>query len=203
MPTDVTQLLNAAESGDPGAAEELLPLVYDELRKLAAAKMAREQRDQTLQATALVHEAWLRIQGNADREWPGRQYFFAAAAEAMRRILIDQARRKAAQKRGENAEHEELIESRIELKVPADEFIAVNDAVDELSSEDKLAAQVVKLRYFVGMNNLEVAEALDISPRSVDREPRTFKWYLYTDETNKREAEQALRDKGLLPTPPS
>jgi RNA polymerase sigma factor (TIGR02999 family) len=168
MPADVTQLLNQIESGDPKAAEELLPLVYEELRRLASARMSKEDPGQTLQPTALVHEAWIRLSGS-NQKWNGRSHFFSAAAEAMRRILIDQARRKAAQKRGENAEHEELIESRIELKVPADEFIAVNDAVDELAVEDELAAQVVKLRYFVGMNNLEVAEALGISPRSVDR----------------------------------
>lgn len=122
MPPDVTQLLNAANSGDPKAAEELLPMVYEELRKLAAAKMAREHRDQTLQATALVHEAWLRIQGNEDREWPGRTYFFAAAAEAMRRILIEKARRKQASARAGLKDREELSESRIVVNAPSTNY---------------------------------------------------------------------------------
>jgi len=169
MSGDVTQLLSAIDSGDCKAAERLLPLVYEELRRLASHKMANEKPGQTLQATALVHEAWIRVAGSNRQQWRGRDHFFSAAAESMRRILIDQARRKSALKRGENVKHEQLQESRIELKVPADEFIAVNDAVDELAEEDELAAEVVKLRYFVGMNNLEVAEALGISPRSVDR----------------------------------
>lgn len=168
MPEDVTRLLDQIESGNPKAAEELLPLVYSELRKLAAARMSNEQAGQTLQATALVHEAWIRLSGSK-QQWSGRSHFFSAAAEAMRRILIDKARRKATQKRGDGIEHEELNESQIELKVPAEEFIAVNDAVDELSREDELSAEIVKLRYFVGMSSREIAEALGISPRSVDR----------------------------------
>ena len=168
MPADVTQLLNAIETGDPRAADQLLPLVYEELRKLAAARMAHEQPGQTLQPTALVHEVWIRLAGS-DQQWSGRSHFFGAAAEAMRRILIDQARRKAAQKRGAGVDVEELQESRIELKVPADEILAVNDALDLLAAEDAVAAQVVKLRYFVGMTNLEIADALQMAPRSVDR----------------------------------
>lgn len=168
MPGDVTQLLNQIETGDSKAAEELLPLVYEELRRLAAARMAREKPGQTLQATALVHEAWIRLAGS-DQKWNGHSHFFGAAAEAMRRILIDQARRKATQKRGDGLEHEEFHESQVELKVPAAEFIAVNDAVDKLAAEDALAAEVVKLRYFVGMTHFEIAEALGMSHRSVDR----------------------------------
>ena len=160
--------LDSFDPGDPNAVNALLPLVYDELRKLAAARLSKEQPGQTLQPTALVHEVWIKLAGS-HQQWSGRGHFFGAAAEAMRRILIDQARRKGALKRGEGVEHEELHESRIELQVPADEFLAVNDAVDALAEEDKLAADIVKLRYFVGMSNREVADALEISPRSVDR----------------------------------
>jgi RNA polymerase sigma factor (TIGR02999 family) len=166
--SDVTQLLSAIEAGQPNAADQLLPLVYEELRKVAAAKMAQEKPAQTLQATALVHEAWLKLAGS-DQQWRGRSHFYGAAAEAMRRILIDKARRKAAQRHGGGLEAAELHESRIELKVPAEEFIAVHDAVEALTVEDTMAAQVAKLRYFVGMTNQEIADALQISPRSVDR----------------------------------
>jgi RNA polymerase sigma factor (TIGR02999 family) len=166
--TDVTQLLEAIDSGDPKAADQLLPLVYEELRKLAAVRMAQEKAGQTLQPTALVHEAWMKLAGS-NQDWSGRGHFFGAAAEAMRRILIDKARRKSAQKRGSGVEHDELHESQIELKVPADEFLAVNDAVDALAEADEFAAQIVKLRYFVGMTNREIASALEMAPRSVDR----------------------------------
>lgn len=167
--SEVTQLLERVEHGDPSAANQLLPLVYEELRNLAAAKMAREKPSQTLQATALVHEAWLKLAGSDHQQWRGRAHFYGAAAEAMRRILIDKARRKAAQRHGAGVQPDELHESQIELKAPAEEFIAVHDAVEKLAQEDALAAQVVKLRYFVGMTNDEIAEALEVSPRSVDR----------------------------------
>lgn len=155
-----------SEGGDRSAA--LLSLVYGELRQLAARRLAQEAPGQTLQATALVHEAWLRLAGSK-QVWSGRTHFFAAAAEAMRRILIDQARRKATAKHGAGWQATDLQESQIQLKAPADEILAVNDAVDHLAAEDPLAADVVKLRYFVGMSNSEVADALGIAPRSVDR----------------------------------
>src|SRR5436190_95968 len=167
--SDVTRILSQIESGDPSAAGKLLPLVYDELRKLAAARMAQEAPGQTLQATALVHEAWLRLAGSNRQQWRGRAHFFAAAAEAMRRILIDQARRKASQKRGGNQPPEELHESRIELQAPSEEILAVNDALDALAAEDRVAAEVIKLRYFVGMTIPEIAETLGMSPRTADR----------------------------------
>jgi len=138
--SDVTQLLDAIDAGNSKVADQLLPLVYGELRKLAAAKMAQERPGHTLQATALVHEAWIKLVGSDQQQWRGRSHFFGAAAEAMRRILIDQARRKAAQKHGAGLAATELRESRIELKVPAEEFIAINDAVDALAVEDDLAA---------------------------------------------------------------
>ena len=167
--SDVTQLLSAIDSGDSNAAEQLLPLVYEELRKLAAAKMAQEKPGQTLQATALVHEAWLRLAGSNQQQWRGRSHFFGAAAEAMRRILIDKARHKASLKRGQEQSPEELHESQIEMTAPADEILAVHDALDALAAEDATAAEVVKLRYFVGMTIPEIAGALEISPRSADR----------------------------------
>ena len=167
--SDVTQILSAIDEGDPKAADQLLPLVYEELRKLAAARMASEKPGQTLQATALVHEAWLRLAGSNRQEWRGRSHFFGAAAEAMRRILIDKARQKSALKRDHGQSPDEMFESPIELTAPADEIVAVRDALDALSVEDAVAAQVVKLRYFVGLTIPEIAEALDISPRSADR----------------------------------
>jgi RNA polymerase sigma factor (TIGR02999 family) len=166
---DITHVLQAMEEGNPRAAEELLPLVYDELRKLAAAKMAREAPGQTLQATALVHEAWLKLAGSNRQQWRGRAHFFAAAAEAMRRILIDKARRKASRKRGGAPLREEIDESKIELRAPSAEILAVHDALDGLAAEDPVAAEVVKLRYFVGMTIAEVAETLDLSARTADR----------------------------------
>src|SRR5580658_8506025 len=167
--SDVTHILEALAHGDAIAAEELLPLVYQELRKLAAQKLANEAPGQTLQATALVHEAWLRLAGSNRQQWRGRSHFFGAAAEAMRRILIDKARRKASLKRGQDQPLEELHESRIELPAPQDEILAVHEALDALAAEDATSAEVVKLRYFVGMTIPEIAEALEISPRSADR----------------------------------
>jgi len=167
--SDVTQLLSAIDAGDPKAADQLLPLVYEELRRLAASKMAQEKPGQTLQATALVHEAWLRLAGSNHQQWRGRSHFFGAAAEAMRRILIDKARHKASMKGGSDKPFEELHESRIELTASTDEILAVHETLDALAAEDATAADVVKLRYFAGMTIPEIAEALEISPRSADR----------------------------------
>ena len=169
MPGDVTQLLDAIDSGDPKAAEQLLPLVYDELRRLAAAKMANERRDQTLQATALVHEAWLRLGGDSERRWPGRTYFFAAAAEAMRRILIEKARRKVTAQRAGLEHREELSESRIVVQAQSDELLAVHEALKDLEKEDAQVAELVKLRYFVGMSMPQAAEAMRLPLRSAER----------------------------------
>jgi RNA polymerase sigma factor (TIGR02999 family) len=169
QPHDVTQILNAVQSGDTKAAEELLPLLYSELRQIAAAKMAGEAAGHTLQPTALVHEAWLRLVGGDQRAWPSRAYFFAAAAEAMRRILVDHARRKHSLKRGGEFEREELDESALVLTAPPDELLAVSEALEKLSAEDSAAAELVKLRYFVGMTMEEAASALDMAPRSAER----------------------------------
>lgn len=165
--SDVTVILSQIEAGDPAAAELLLPLVYDELRKLATAKLHQEQPGQTLQATALVHEAYVRLVDVPEvQHWNSRGHFFAAAAEAMRRILVEQARRRNAAKRGGGAEHEALHESAITGGRPADELLAVDDVLDRLSEVDPVAARLVKLRFFVGLNMTEAAAALGISVRS-------------------------------------
>lgn len=164
--SDLTHILQAAQQGDSKAADQLLPIVYDELRRLAAHKIANEVPGQTLQPTALVHEAWLRLGGNPDQQWAGRAHFFGSAAEAMRRILIDRARRKAAIRHG-GRQHRVDIED-VDLASPAndDQLIAVSDALDKLALEHKAEAELVKLRYFVGMTNHEAAEVLGISPRT-------------------------------------
>ena len=169
--SDVTQILTAIEQGDPHAAEQLLPVVYDELRKLAAARLAQEKPGQTLQATALVHEAYLRLIGDqpaarATEHWNSRGHFFAAAAEAMRRILVDQARRRKAAKRGGLADRVELDEATLAAPEAGDDIIAVHDALEQLSAIDAEAANLVKLRFFAGLNMSEAAEALGKSVRS-------------------------------------
>jgi RNA polymerase sigma factor (TIGR02999 family) len=167
--SEVTSILNAIQQGDPRAAEELLPLVYEELRKLAAVRMANEKPGQTLQPTALVHEAWLKIAGDGQQHFANRRHFFKAAAGAMQQILIDIARRKQRLKHGANLIGDELHESRIAMSVPSEELLAVNDALAELAVEDPEAAEVVQMRYFVGMTVPEIAAALDLAPRTVDR----------------------------------
>jgi RNA polymerase sigma factor (TIGR02999 family) len=164
--TEVTCLLSAIERGDLKAASELLPLVYDELRKLAAAQLAREKPGQTLQATALVHEAYLRL-GGTDKahQWDSRGHFFAAAAEAMRRILVDEARRKASIKRGD-FQRRMLEEAEVGVDEHADELLALDGALSRLSDVDPLAARLVQLRYFAGLTTEQAAEALGISART-------------------------------------
>jgi RNA polymerase sigma factor (TIGR02999 family) len=168
----ITRLLDAAAAGDPHAAAELLPLVYDELRKLAAARMAREPVGHTLSPTALVHEAYLRLAASGDasaprdQQWNGRGHFFAAAAEAMRRILVEQARQRHAQKRGGQADRLPLDDSRFATPAPDDELLAVHEALEELARADPDAAALVKLRYFAGMTAAEAAAALGLSVRS-------------------------------------
>jgi RNA polymerase sigma factor (TIGR02999 family) len=167
---DVTQILNAIEAGDPHAAAELLPLVYDELRKLAAARLAAEKPGQTLQPTALVHEAYVRlVGGDQPQDWDGRGHFFAAAAEAMRRILVECARRKAALKRGGVAVREELLAAEIAAPEPDDELLALDEALTLLGQTDAVAAELVKLRYFAGLTGTEAAAALGLSARTADR----------------------------------
>jgi RNA polymerase sigma factor (TIGR02999 family) len=176
--SNVTLILERASGGDPQAAEELLPLVYDELRKLAAAKLARESPGQTLQATALVHEAWLRLGGD-QQSWQSRSHFFAAAAEAMRRILIEIARRKSAIRHGGEQQRVEL-NTDITLPETADVFLRVNDFIEELAQSDPLRAQVVKLKYFVGLENAEIARMLNTSERTVHRAWSFAKSWLFS-----------------------
>ncbi len=167
---DVTQILERVSQGDAQAAEQLLPLVYDELRRLAAAKMFHERPGQTLQATELVHEAWLRLGGEAQPAWQNRAHFFFAAAEAMRRILVDRARRRHAQRRGAGLAPLDLAAVDVAAPEPDDELLAVHDALDVLAAEDSAAAELVKLRYFAGLSMTEIAAALNLPLRSVERQ---------------------------------
>jgi RNA polymerase sigma factor (TIGR02999 family) len=169
--SDVTQLLSAIEQGDPQAARELLPLVYDELRQLAAAKMAEEKPGQTLQATALVHEAYLRlVGGKQSQDWNGRGHFFAAAAEAMRRILVESARRKARLKRGGEAQRVGLPDDLPTPAAPVEDVLAVHEALDRLAARDATAAELVKLHYFVGMTLEDAADLLGVPHRTAYRD---------------------------------
>jgi len=165
---DVTQVLNAIQSGSGVGAETLLPLVYEELRRLARSRMAKESAGHTLQPTALVHEAWMRLVTDSQRTWENRAHFFGAAAEAMRRILVDQARRKQRQKRGGGAIHEPLEDFHLSIAVPAEELLAVHEALEQLATEDPVAVELVKLRYFVGMTMEEAAEALGMGKRTAE-----------------------------------
>jgi RNA polymerase sigma factor (TIGR02999 family) len=171
--SDVTRILQSMESGDPRAAEELLPLVYEELRKLAVAKMANETPNQTLQPTALVHEAWLRLAGNENVKWNGRAHFFGAAAEAMRRILIDNARRKQAMRHGGGQQRVDVEDLEIAAPMKEDELLAINAALEEFATVDKQKAELVKLRYFVGLTIEECAQILGVSV------PTATRWWSY------------------------
>ena len=178
--SELTVILQRWEQGDPRAAQELLPLVYDELRKLAAHKMAREAPGQTLQATALVHEAWLRLGGDAQPVWDNRGHFFAAAAEAMRRILIDQARRKRCGRHGGELERVDVAEIQVPAPEPAtEELLAVHEALDELAALDARKAELVKLRFFVGLTFAEAAAVLGISEVTAKRDWAFARAWLY------------------------
>jgi RNA polymerase sigma factor (TIGR02999 family) len=168
MSGDVTQLLNAVSQGNAAAADDLMRAVYDELRQVARQKLAHEQRGNTLDATALVHEAYLRL-GAAGQTWQNRRHFFAAAAEAMRRILVESARRKHSAKRGGGQVRKELDDALAALPEVADDTLAVDEALEKLATIDAQAAQLVKCRYFAGLTIPETAEILEISPRTADR----------------------------------
>jgi RNA polymerase sigma factor (TIGR02999 family) len=167
--SDVTRILDAIDKGDPNASGQLLPLVYQELRRLAAHKMASESPGHTLQPTALVHEAWLRLVGKEDRKWNDRTHFFAAAAEAMRRILVDNARRKRTHRHGGDHQRIELADIAVASDCGDDQLLGVNEALDKLAAQDKQKAELVKLRYFVGMTIEEAAEVLGISEGTAKR----------------------------------
>ena len=167
--TDVTRILSQIEQGDPQAAEQLLPLVYDELRKLAAQRLAQEKPGQTLQATAIVHEAYLRLVDTEQiQHWNGRGHFFAAAAEAMRRILVDNARRKHSKKRGGDRVRLDLDQFAAADSERADDVLDIDDALVGLATADPQAAELVKLRYFAGLSLPQAADALGVSPRNAD-----------------------------------
>ena len=167
--TDVTRILNAIEQGNVTAAEELLPLVYEELRNLASRQMSRESPGQTLQATALVHEAYIRLVGAEAQNWKGRTHFFIAAAEAMRRILIENARRKQRLKRGGGQKKVDLEDAEPAVAEPAEDIVALNEALEKLALEDPTKANLVKLRYFAGLTVKQAAEILGISQATAER----------------------------------
>lgn len=185
--SEVTRILSRIESGDPAAAEQLLPLVYEELRKLAAAKLAQEKPGQTLQATALVHDAYIRLLGDqrtGDQDslhWNSRGHYFAAAAEAMRRILVEQARRKKQVKRGGDLQRVALDAVELPAEPLADDLVVLDESLCRLEAHDSLAAKVVKLRYFAGLTMPETAQALDIPLRTAERNWTYARTWLHQD----------------------
>jgi RNA polymerase sigma factor (TIGR02999 family) len=179
--SNATHILEALAQGDPTAGDKLLPLVYEELRKLAARKMASEAPGQTLQPTALVHEAWLRLVGTPDQTWQNRAHFFRTAAECMRRILIDNARRKQQVRHGGGKERVPLEDIEIPDLTDTRRLLHVNEALDRLAAEDAPKAEIVKLRFFAGLGNREIAELLGISERTVERNWRFAKAWLLAE----------------------
>jgi len=178
---EVTLILDAINRGESQASEKLLPLVYDELRRIAAARMAKEAAGQTLQPTALVHEAWLQLVGDGERSWQNRAHFFGAAADAMRRILVDKARRKSRLKRGGDQVRVDIADVDIAETTPDEEVLRINEALEKLEQEDPEQARIVVLKFFGGLTNEEVAENLRISERTVYRQwvcakARLFRW---------------------------
>jgi RNA polymerase sigma factor (TIGR02999 family) len=183
----VTRLIAAIEGGDSRAAEQLLPLVYDELRRLATQRLAREQPGLTLQATALVHEAYLRLLGSNGGVWAGKAHFFAAAAEAMRRILIDNARRKATGRHGGQTSRRDITLVDVAAPAPSEDLLALDEALSRLEAEDPAKANVVKLRYFAGLTEDEVAQALGVSRATIQRHWRFAKAWLFSELQGRRE----------------
>jgi RNA polymerase sigma factor (TIGR02999 family) len=180
--SDVTQLLSAIDAGDPKAADQLLPLVYEELRKLAAARMAQEEPGQTLQATALVHEAWLRLAGDdEEKAWNSRGHFFGAAAEAMRRILIERARRKGRIRHGGALERVDLEHVTIAVEDRDETVLAIGEALEKLAIESPQKAGIVKMRYFAGMEQAEIARVLGLSEPTVRRHWAYARSWLYAE----------------------
>jgi len=184
--SDVTRILTAIEQGDARAADQLLPLVYEELRRLAAAKLSHEQPGQTLQATALVHEAYIRLVGSDAQNWSGRTHFFAAAAEAMRRILIDNARRKQRLKRGGGQQKINLDDAEFAIEAPSEDLIALDEALIKLANMDKVKADLVKLRYFAGLTLEQAAGVLNLPERTAKRYWAHARAWLYRQITEGR-----------------
>jgi RNA polymerase sigma factor (TIGR02999 family) len=190
---DLTRILSSIEQGDPRASEELLPLVYGELRRLAKQRLAQEKPGQTLQATALVHEAYLRLTGGDEtHHWNNRGHFFAAAAEAMRRILVENARRKRAEKHGGRLERHDLDDLEIAAPAPSEDLLALDEALAKLEAEDPTKAQIVKLRYFAGLSEADAAAVLGISRATVQRHWRYAKVWLLGE----------VREAGVAPENP-
>jgi len=185
--SDVTRILVAIEQGDAKAADELLPLVYEELRRLAAKKMSQEPPGQTLQATALVHEAYIRLVGAENQKWTGRIHFFAAAAEAMRRILIENARRKQRRRRGGDRQRIDMDDEDVAIEGPSIDIIALDEALTKLTKEDRTVAELVKLRYFAGLTLGQAANILGVSRRTADRYWAYARAWLYQEITKAEE----------------
>jgi len=180
---DVTQILNAIRAGDAEAADQLLPIVYDELRRLAARKLAHEAPGQTLQATALVNEVCLRLLGAQHSNWENRGHFFAAAAEAMRRILIDRARRKLRIRHGGQRQRVELQDIHLVYELPSDDLMALDEALQRLEAEDRTKAELLKLRFFTGLSSAQAAQVLGISKATADRYWTYARAWLYHEIT--------------------
>jgi RNA polymerase sigma factor (TIGR02999 family) len=177
--SEITQVLQAIGRGDGHASEELMPLVYEELRRLAAARMAQEAAGQTLQPTALVHEAWLRLVGDGNQMWQNRAHFFGAAAEAMRRILIENARRKSRLKRGGDQVRLDLDKLELVATTPDDKVLLIDESLEQLKAEDPEKARVVVMKFFGGLTNQEVAENLGVTERTVERQWAYAKAWLF------------------------
>jgi len=178
---ELSKILNGMALGGGQRAEELLPLVYEELRSLARARIAIERPGQTLQATSLVHEAYLRLVGDEDPGWSGRGHFFGAAARAMRRILVESARRKAGLKRGGDMERVDLVDEELPIEPPHQNVLAVEEALQRLEASDERKGRIVELRYFTGLTNEETARVLDLSVGTIEREWRFIKTWLQTE----------------------
>jgi RNA polymerase sigma factor (TIGR02999 family) len=176
---EITRILHAIEQGDARAAEELLPLVYSELRQYASYRLSREKPGQTLQTTALVHEAYLRLVGPEDQGWDGRAHFFAAAAESMRRILVENARRKARLKHGGGQQRQALDDVQIAVQPPSDDILALNEALEKLAKDHPKKAELVKLRYFAGLTIDQAAQILGISHATAERHWKFARAWLY------------------------
>jgi len=184
--SDITRILQDLSRGQSHASEELLPLVYEELRKLAAARMAQESSGHTLQPTALVHEAWLRLAGDSQRQWQNRAHFFGAAAEAMRRILIENARRKSRLKRGGDQVRVDIDDLDLAATTPDDRVLLIDEALEQFKTEDPERAKIVLLKFFGGLTNQEVAESMDVNERTVERQWAFAKAWLYEKIKNQR-----------------
>jgi RNA polymerase sigma factor (TIGR02999 family) len=182
-PIDLTRLLQEMDEGRPHAADQLLPLVYEELRRLAGHQMAKESSNHTLQPTALVHEAYLRLVGKGDQGWVNRKHFFAAAAESMRRILVESARRKQRLRHGGHLERVELVGIDVAVEADEDQILLIHESIQRLEQEDPESAELIKLRFFVGLTNAQAARVLNLSERTAKRNWSYARAWLYRDMT--------------------